>query len=109
MRAAQFQTLFCERFHCESAEFEERAFRLCLYWHARLLAPLLRRINPRFFEKDLKFIRYLGATTDWEEARVDIANFRLLNVGKPSFIRKDLRLRVSGRKASQLARQVFQR
>lgn len=104
---SQFQSLFCQRFHCDLAEFEERAFRQCLYWHARLLAPLLQRLRPGFFDKDFKFIRYLGAATDWEEAKVDINNFCLVNIGESSLSRQDLRLRVSGRKASRLARELL--
>jgi len=105
--SSQLQVLFCQRFHCDRAEFDERAFRQCLYWHARLLAPLLRWLRPGFFDKDLKFIRYLGAATDWEEAKVDINNFCLVNLGEPSLGRQDLRLRVSGRKASRLARDLL--
>jgi hypothetical protein len=101
------EVLFCRRFHCDNAEFEQRAFRQCLYWHARLLAPLLRWVRPGFFDKDLKFIRYLGAATNWEEAKVDINNFCLVNIGEPSLSRQDLRLRVSGRKASRLARELL--
>jgi hypothetical protein len=103
----QFQTLFCNRFHCPNGEYEQRALRRCLYWHARLLEPLLRSLKPRFFEKDLNFIQYLGAATDWEEARTDINNFYLFNEGHPDFLRSRLRLRVSGRKASRLARQLL--
>ena len=103
----QFQTRFCERFHCSSGEYEQRALHECLYWHARLLEPLLRGVRPRFFDKDLDFIRYLGAATDWEEARTDITNFYLFNEGKPGFLRTRLRLRVSGRKASRLARRLL--
>ena len=107
MSPSRLEALFCQRFHCDSAEFEERAFRECLYWHARLLAPLLRWVRPGFFDKDLKFIRYLGAATDWVEAKVDINNFCLANIGDPSLGRQDLRLRVSGRKASRLARELL--
>jgi len=67
----------------------------------------LRRLQPGFFDKDLKFIRYLGAANDWEEAKVDINNFCLVNLGEPSLARQDLRLRVSGRKASRLARELL--
>ena len=107
MSPSRLEALFCQRFHCDSAEFEDRAFRECLYWHARLLAPLLRWVRPGFFDKDLKFIRYLGAATDWVEAKVDIYNFCLANIGDPSLGRQDLRLRVSGRKASRLARELL--
>ena len=101
------QDLFCQRFRCSEQDYEERAFRLCLYWHARWLVPALRVINPGLFESDYKFIRYLGAATDWQEAKTDVNNFYVLNEGKPSFLREAFRLRVSGRKATKLARQLL--
>ena len=107
MSAIRLQHLFCERFGCSEEEFEERAFRRCLYWHARLLAPALRFLNPGLFESDFRFIRYLGAATDWQEAKTDVNNFHVLNDGKPSFWREALRLRVSGRKATKLARELL--
>jgi hypothetical protein len=55
-----FQVLVCQRFHCPTSEYEERVFRKCLYWHARLLAPVVRRLKSDFFTEDFKFIRYLG-------------------------------------------------
>src|ERR1700689_1813005 len=55
-----FSALFCERFRCRPAECEELAFRKCLHWRARLLAPVLRRILPRYFEQDFMLIRYFG-------------------------------------------------
>ena len=107
MLGVRLQSLFCERFGCSEAEYEERAFKRCLYWHARLLAPALRLLSPGLFDWDFKFIRYLGAATDWREAKTDVNNFHVLNDGTPSFWRELLRLRVSGRKATELAYQLF--
>ena len=107
MARQTFQFLVCQRFHCPSSEYEARAFRKCLYWHARLLAPVVRRLNPDFFTEDFKFIRYLGASTDLREAGVDLMNFRNANLGKPSFWRTTRKIRVSGRKASCLARRLL--
>lgn len=107
MSVVRLQSLFCERFACSEEEYEERAFKQCLFWHARLLAPALRLLLPHAFEYDLKFIRFLGAATDWQEAKTDVNNFHVLNDGKPSFWRETLRLRVSGRKASRLAHGLF--
>ncbi|MGH7969944.1 MAG: hypothetical protein ACREIC_14575 [Limisphaerales bacterium] len=101
------QNVFCERFGCPEKEYEEQAFKRCLFWHARLLAPTLRFLHPAAFEYDLKFIRFLGAASDWQEAKTDVNNFHVLNDGKPSFWREALRLRVSGRKASRMAHQLF--
>jgi hypothetical protein len=103
----QFQFLFCQRFRCPASAYELRAFRKCLYWHARLLAPVLRRLTPGFFAEDFKFIRNLGESTGVRDADVDVKNFHDVNSGKPSFWRTGWRVRVSGRKASRLARELF--
>jgi hypothetical protein len=80
-----FQLLFCKRFHCPASKYEATAFRKCLYWHARLLVPVVRRLKPDFFAEDLKLIRYLGTATDVQEAAVDLLYFRDVNLGKRGF------------------------
>ncbi len=107
MPQQQFQTLFCQRFGCPPEDYEERAFRKCLYWHAKVLAPLLRLLKPHIFDEDFKFIRYLGSSSGLREVDVDLLNYRDANLGKPSFWRTSLKIRVSGRKASRLARELF--
>jgi hypothetical protein len=99
--------LVCQRFNCPTSEYEERVFRNCLYWHARLLAPVVRRLNPGFFAEDFKFIRYLGESASFREASVDLVNFHDANLGNRSFWRTALRFRVSGRKASALAQKLL--
>ncbi len=107
MPIPRLKALFCERFRCSSAEYEERMFRKCLYWHAKLLAPVLRRISPNFFARDFQFISYLGASTGLQEIVVDLLNFRDANLGRRSFWRTSLKLRVSGRKAGRLAQELM--
>jgi hypothetical protein len=103
----QFQVLFCRRFNCSLSEYEERAFRKCLYRHARLLAPVLRKLKPDLFAEDFKFIRYLGASTGLSKAGLDLLDFRHVNLDKRSFWRIGLRIRLSSRKASRLAEELF--
>jgi hypothetical protein len=101
----EFQTLFCERFGCASSEYQQRAFRACLYWHAKPFASVLRKLNPDFFKEDFEFIRYLGQTNGGREARANAADFR--DGARRSFLRNTLRIRVSGRKAARLAQKLF--
>ena len=103
----KLQLLVCQRFDCPTSAYEETVFRACLYWHARLLAPVVRRLRPDFFTEDFKFIRYLGESTGLREINADLMNFRDVNLGQPSFWRTTLKIRVSGRKASRLAQQLF--
>ena len=107
MARQQFQSLFCQRFRCPLEKYKGRAFRKCLYWHAKLLAPVLRRLHPDFFEDDIKVIRSLGEATGMRDAEVDILNFHDANLGHPSFWRTGFKIRVSGRKAGRLADELF--
>jgi hypothetical protein len=107
MARLPFKSLFCEKFGCPPAEYEQGAFRECLYWHARFLAPLIRTINPDFFRKDFTFIRYLGDSVGVREATVDIFNYSDVNRGNREYLRTGLKIRVSGHKASHLVHQLF--
>ncbi len=124
MTRLPFKSLFCERFGCSATQYEERAFRKCLYLHARFLAPFIRTIIPNFFREDLKspfirtiipnffredlkFIRYLGDSSGVREAKADLLEYNDLNRGQPRFLRTGLKVRVSGRKATRLVYQLF--
>ena len=107
MAKQNFQLLVCQRFHCPPSEYEEKVFRKCLYWHARLLAPVVRKLRRDFFMEDFKFIRYLGDSTGLREINADLMNYRDANLGNPSIWRTGLKIRVSGRKARRLAQLLF--
>jgi len=53
---------------------------MCLYGGARLLAPLIRKIRPGYFERDFRLIRYLGEAPGHRDAMNELAtggNFTL--------------------------------
>ncbi len=106
MARRQFQSLFCERFECPPSEYEARAFGKCLYWHAKLAAPLLRRLAPKMFEIDYKFIHYLGEATGLREISANALDFQEWNRSSRG-LRTRLKLRVSGRKAARLAQRLM--
>ena len=102
------KSLFCERFKCPPSEYERLALRECLYVHARIIAPLLCWLNPRFFERDRVFIEEFGKAENWLVMMEEVAAFRYQDAfDEPRFTRKTLRLRVSGQKATMLADKLF--
>jgi len=103
-----FKSCFCERFGCPDSEYEERALKKCLYLHARCLAPVLRLFRPDFFAKDSSFVDYLGKTTERRDATSEVLSFQDSNRAR-GFLRKTLRIRASGRKASVLAGKLLGR
>ena len=90
-----------------SSSYEKRAFKRCLYSHARLVAPLIRVIRPRFFARDLGFVVDLGAATDVAAARSAASHFHDKSDYGRGFLSHGLRIRVSGRKAIRLAHRLF--
>ncbi len=102
-------SLFCELYHCPPEQFEERAFGACLHWRARLLAPVLRRILPRYFDRDFAFVRYLAKTPGRRDAMNELAAFVEADNAKGGFTRKILHIRISARKSSRLIARVFER
>ena len=103
----KFQAIFCERFACPPSDYERRALGMLLYAHARILVPVIRTLRSNFSEEDLKFVRYLGEAEDFQEAAGTVADFREINRVSRSFLRKRCKLRVSGRKAGELLRDLF--
>jgi hypothetical protein len=101
------RSLFCEHYACSQSEFDKLAFQKCLYFHARLMAPLLRRLKPDYFDRDLRFAHYFGDANDRQEATAEIASLCYEDHIQPHFARNALRLRVSGRKANDLALKFF--
>ena len=107
MAEPEFKALFCERFHCAPSEYQEEAFRKCLFFRAWLLAAVIRKIHPDFFFEDFKFIGYLGSCTSVSEAVDGARNYHDANLADRRFWRTALKMRVSGRKAKWLVYQTF--
>jgi|SRR5260370_594796 hypothetical protein len=108
MAGQQFQDLYCHRFNCLTSDYEERAFQQLLYRHAKLVAPVVRKLRRELFAQDLRFIRALGEATDLREAKAAAGDFQSMNITRKSFWRTTLKMRVSGGKATILAQQLFQ-
>jgi hypothetical protein len=102
-----FKFLFCQKFGCSPEDYEERAFKKLLYLHARLFARVIRAIKPDYFQDDFQFIRYLGCAVDGRQVRVDALDFKDANRHRWRLLHTVLKIRVSGRKATRLASQLF--
>jgi hypothetical protein len=100
--------LFCRRHNCPPSEFETRAFRKCLPLHAWVLAPLIRKLAPNYFDRDFILIKYLGAATGRREARLELEAFREANNSRWNFLRNVLCVRISGAKAVRLANSLLE-
>lgn len=102
-----FQERFCRVYHHTPARFEKSMFWLCLYPHTFPLALLIRWVRPRYFADDFELIRWLAGTRDLEGVSMELKNFQYSRRNRRSWLRRVLRVRLSGRKIMALADEVF--
>jgi hypothetical protein len=102
-----FRDLFCEHFGVAQSKYEKRALRALLFPHALFVVPILSKVMPRYWVEDLKFVQHLGEAEDFQEAEATLSEFRGANRWSHNFWRNRCRLRVSGRKAGKLIRDLF--
>jgi hypothetical protein len=69
--------------------------------------PLLRWLDPEWFERDLLFIRHLGNAKSWRQVMAELDAFHYREHLQPRYVRTALHLRVSARKANKLAFDLF--
>jgi hypothetical protein len=102
-----FKDAFCQRFRCTPEQYDVRAFRRCLFLHARPFASLINRLQPGFFSEDHDLIREVGPMTDPELFRNEINYFYGRNLRHKSWLRGLFRIRVSGNRLIRLKQDLF--
>jgi hypothetical protein len=103
----QFRDRFCQSRGVAPSKYEKRALRVLLFPHARLVVPLLGKLVPSFSAEDMKFIRSLGEAEDFQEAEATLSEFRGANRWARNFWRGRCKLRVSGKRAGRLIRELY--
>ncbi|HVY70089.1 MAG TPA: hypothetical protein VHH73_09180 [Verrucomicrobiae bacterium] len=101
------QQRYCEQTGCPPGQFEEKIFNECLPPSAMPLARLVRRFRPHFFQSDFLAIRYCGEATSFQAIRSEIDSFAQENRDRGGFLRRNLKLRISGRRLMDVARQLL--
>lgn len=98
-----FREAFCSRFKIDRNESERRLLYRALHRRSLMLAPLLARLDKRYFDLELRALRYLGDATSSEEFRSEIDAYRSEERQRSGILRRILALRLSGRRLLNLA------
>ena len=101
-----FAEIYCEREGLTPGELPVVLFRRTLYPHARLMAALLRRFNPRHFLADYEFIEDVGHLRNLGDFSLALGSY----IEHPSnwgLLRRRFRIRVSARRMLRIVRMVF--
>lgn len=103
---ASFQDRFCWVYHCPPEQFSTRVFQLCLYPQARLFAKTARPDLPGLFDWDFGCIKSVAGAGSLSQvqAEIDLHRYHQPPAG---MLKGLLRIRISGRRLSGLARDVF--
>lgn len=106
-RPKTFKAAFCEHFRCPPDRYEESLFRRALFRHALPFAFLIQRFDPGFFDEDRDMIREVGAMTTHEIFRNEINYFFGRNLREKNWLRRTLRIRISGNRLIRLWRRLM--
>ena len=100
--------LFHDRYSVPVMNYEEQAFRRCLYPHVRPVAPILMKVCPRFFAVDHELIGAVGRVSQLDEVEAEIDAFRT-HPRQHALLRRMFKIRVSTQRVEKLAKELFLR
>lgn len=96
--------LFLSSTSCPPEEFEREVLFHCA--HTPALVRLAWQLDPDFFLNDLQLIRAAGLSRTFSDCRHEVEAFRRANPPR-GFVRKTLRVRLSGQKLLKMASRLF--
>lgn len=107
MKGRTFAEIYGERTGLSPAELNHVLFIRSLYPPARLIARLVRWLNPRHFIADYEFCEDVGNLRSLEDFSLALGSY-LEHPANRGFLRRKLRIRVSARRMLQIVRTVFE-
>ena len=102
-----FRQAFCQKYAVPDDDYTQKVFRLSLHLHARPLAKIISWVLPHHFEEDFAAIQELATITDIRCFEPEVGRFRGRNQRSKSFLRRHLKMRVSGRRLIKLKDSVY--
>lgn len=93
-----FKTAFCRNYRCKPADYEHACFKKNLFPHARLCYWLFTGNNRDFFREDFDLLRELATVSCPDTFRYEVNRFYGRNVREKRFLRRVMKIRLSGRK-----------
>jgi hypothetical protein len=106
MKGRTFAEIYGERAGLPPAELNHVLFSRTLYPQARLIAGLVRWLNPRHFIADYEFCEDVGYLRSLEDFSLVLGSY-IEHPANRGFLRRRLRIRVSARRMFKIVRSVF--
>lgn len=106
MNENSFGARFCEQRKIDPKDFDAAVLRETMYFHSRLLAPLIQSIWPRHFVADYDFIHGVSQVRRFREFFTEAEDYAH-HPENQGFLRVSLNLRISSRRMRRLVREVL--
>lgn len=108
MMQSSFKHAVCAKFGCQPEGYVMAVFWHCLYTHARRPVRVLYFFWPKLFADDVDLIQALGKHDSCAGIRREMEVHRY-HYPPTGIVREGLRLRVSGKKLAELAKELLPR
>jgi len=106
MEEGSFYTLFCAKFKCPPAEFEITVLWRTVSFGLLPFVRLLWQAKPAHFAPDFVLINAIKDLTSYYKIR-EVVNYYNIQPQKKSFLRRNLKLRMSKGRLLRLAADLF--
>lgn len=106
MHEKTFREAVCDRFGVAPAGYEQEVLWRCFFPSTLGIGKLLWLVKPDYFRDDLELIRDVADCVSVNEVRTELNDHRYHRPIK-SFLRRILRVRVSGQRLVDMASLVF--
>ena len=101
-----FRERYCRAYNCTETEFEEHLLAKVLFKRARLLQKILTPLNGDFLHAERVLVRHVGKNEAIRETQLDVDFYQHKYV-VGSFLREDLKVRISGVRLLQIAKRLL--
>ena len=98
-----FAELYCEQHELRPEQYESVVLRRASYPHARLLAPLIKLLDPEYFVADLDFVRSVARLRRFREFFYEAEEFAHHPANR-GFFRLTGNMRLSSRALRRMVR-----
>ncbi len=106
MTEKTFAELYCEKHGLRAENYEHAVMNRSLYFHARLLAPLVSFLWPQHFAADLDFVRSVARLRRYREFFFESEEFAHHPANR-GFWRLTAHVRISSRKLRRIVRSTL--
>lgn len=102
-----FKNAFCMKYVIPPERYEREVFWRCVHERGAVLARVIFAVYPAFFRRDLMLIQEIARAVRLDQVKDALQQFHKETQNSGGFLRRKLKVRVSGERVLRLGAEVL--